>query len=100
MSSLKTVLHVEKTLKTNIQKNFSKSQKFARKVSVAEFHYRKTIFFAIHSNFTYDSEAYDITKLFWKLHIQSLVKQLRWSFFVEPLVIFAGELHRGCLTGL
>ena len=64
MSSLKTVLHVEKTLKTNIQKNFSKSQKFARKVSVAEFHYRKTIFFAIHSNFTYDSEAYDITKLF------------------------------------
>ena len=40
-----------------------------------------------------------------KLHIQSPVEQLRLSFFVEiinvlkPLVIFAGELHRGCFKG-
>ena len=37
------VLHVEKTLKTTIQKNLPKSQKFARKMSVAEFVYSQTI---------------------------------------------------------
>ena len=39
MSTLKIVLHVQKTLKTTIQKNLSKSHKFARKMSVAEFRY-------------------------------------------------------------
>ena len=38
------VLHVEKTLKTNIQKKLGKSQKFARKISVAEFCDSQTIF--------------------------------------------------------
>ena len=38
-------LHVEKTLKTTIQKKLQKSQKFARKISVAEFCYNQTIFF-------------------------------------------------------
>ena len=44
MSTLKMVLHVEKTLKTTIQKKLRKSQKFARKISVAEFRYGQTIF--------------------------------------------------------
>ena len=38
------VLHVEKNLKTTIQKKLRKSQKFARKISVAEFRYSQTIF--------------------------------------------------------
>ena len=38
------VLHGEKTLKTTIQKNLSKSQKFARQVTVAKFRYTQTIF--------------------------------------------------------
>ena len=38
------VLHVEKTLKTTIQKNLPKSQKFVKKISVAKFLYRQTIF--------------------------------------------------------
>ena len=38
------VLHVEKTLKTAIQRKLRKSQKFAKKISVAEFRYSQTIF--------------------------------------------------------
>ena len=38
------VLHIEKTLKTTIQKKLQKSQKFAMKISVAEFCYNRTIF--------------------------------------------------------
>ena len=45
------VLHVEKTLKTTIQKKLQESQKFGRKLSVAEFRYIQTILFAVHSNF-------------------------------------------------
>ena len=37
------VLNFEKTLKTTIQKNLRKSQKFARKTSVAEFSFSQTI---------------------------------------------------------
>ena len=44
MSSLTMVLHVEKTLKTTIHKKLRKSQKFARKISVAEFRHSQTIF--------------------------------------------------------
>ena len=49
------VLHVEKTLKTTIQKKLQKSQKSARKISVAEFRYTQTIFLPLpvtlfHSN--------------------------------------------------
>ena len=43
MPTLKMVLHVEKTLKTTIQKKLQKSQKFARKISVAEFRSSQTI---------------------------------------------------------
>ena len=38
------VLHVEKTLKTTIEKRLPKCQKFARKISVVEFRYSQTIF--------------------------------------------------------
>ena len=38
------VLHVEKTLKSTIQKKLRKSQKLARKISVAELRYSQTIF--------------------------------------------------------
>ena len=62
MSTLKIVLHGRKTFKTTIQKNLSKSQKFARKVSVVEFRYSQTIFFAVYSNFTHDSGAYHLMK--------------------------------------
>ena len=34
------------------------------KMSVVEFRYSKTIIFGIHSKFTYDSETYDIVKLY------------------------------------
>ena len=56
MSTLKMVLHIEKTLKTTIQKKLQKSQKFARKISVVDFRYSQTIFLRftvtlIHSNF-------------------------------------------------
>ena len=61
MSTLKLFLHVEKTLKNTVQKNSPEIyQKFARKISVAEFGYSESIFFTVHSNFTYDSEAYDL----------------------------------------
>ena len=43
MSILKMVLRAEKTLKTTIQKNLPKSQKFTRKMSVAEFRYSQNI---------------------------------------------------------
>ena len=49
------VLPAEKTLKTNIQKNFPKSPKLARKISMVEFRHRQTILFrfsviSFHSN--------------------------------------------------
>ena len=44
MSTLKMVLHVEKTLKNTIQKKLRKSQKFTRKIYVAEFRYNQIIF--------------------------------------------------------
>ena len=44
MSTLKMVLHVEKTLKTTIQRKLRKSQKFERKISVAEFCNSQTTF--------------------------------------------------------
>ena len=51
MSTLKMVLHDEKTLKTTIQKNLPESQKLAKKISVAEFRYSFCYsFIAVHSN--------------------------------------------------
>ena len=43
-SSLKMTLYYEKTLKSAIQKNLPKSQKFAKKIPVVEFRYSETIF--------------------------------------------------------
>ena len=58
------VSHGEKTLKTTIQKNLPKSQKVAGEVSEAEFCYSQTIFWVVRSNFAYDSEAYDLMKIY------------------------------------
>ena len=44
MPTLKMLLHVEKTLKTTIQKKLRKSQKFERKLSLAQFRNSQTIF--------------------------------------------------------
>ena len=44
MSTLKMVLHVEKNLKTTIQKKLRKSQKFEGKISTAEFRFSQTTF--------------------------------------------------------
>ena len=77
MSALKMVLHVEKTLKTTIQKSLSKSQKFERKKSVAKFCYSQTICFAVHCNFKCDSEVYDLTKLYF----ETLLEILFFSLF-------------------
>ena len=44
MPTLAMVLHVEKTLKTTIQKKLRKSHKFARKISMAEFRNSQTTF--------------------------------------------------------
>ena len=43
--------------KAVIQNNFSKSREFLREILVMEFDYSETIFFGIHSNFTFDSET-------------------------------------------
>ena len=44
MSTLKMVLHIQKTLKTTIKKKLQKFQKFARKISVVELRYSQIIF--------------------------------------------------------
>ena len=60
-------------------------------------------FFAVHSNLTYQSEAYDLIELYFATLHSGTVEHLRWSFFAEtvnvlrPSVIFAGELHCRCL---
>ena len=67
-STLKMILHTEKAMKTTIQKNlFTKSPKSA------EFRCSETIFFSVHSNFTYDSEAGDLMKLYFKTLLEILV---------------------------
>ena len=83
MSILKMVLHVEKPLKTTIQKNLSKSQKFPRKISVVEFRYSQTIFFAVHSNFAYDSEAYDPMKLYFEALHEITIELKSYSQYVK-----------------
>ena len=63
MPTLNIFLSVVITLEAAIQNNLSKYRRFSREVSVVEFRYSETIAFGIHSNFTYDSETYDIVKL-------------------------------------
>ena len=50
MSTLKMVLHVEKTSKSTIQEELRKFQKFARKISMAEFSLGGFIITLFHSN--------------------------------------------------
>ena len=48
-----------------IQNNFSKSWKLLRQIIyVVEFRSSKSFVFAVHSNFTCDSESYDFLKLY------------------------------------
>ena len=56
MSSLETVLHVGETFKATTRKTY---QSNCGGVSL-----KSSYFFAVHSNFTYDSEAYDLMKLY------------------------------------
>ena len=64
MLLLRMFLSVAITLEADIQNNPSKSRKFSNQISVVEFRYTETIVFGIYSNFTYDSESYDIMKLY------------------------------------
>ena len=72
MSTLKMVLHREKTLRTTIQKNLPKSQKVATKNICGRVSSYSNHFFAAHSNFTYDSEAYDLMKLYFETFFEIL----------------------------
>ena len=86
MSTLKMVLHNEKTSKTTIQKNLPKSKKFARKVSVAEIRYSQTIFLWLTVILLMILMLMVLWNFILKLHIHSPVEQLRWSFFTEHLL--------------
>ena len=56
------------TLESAIQNNLSNSWRFSKELSVVEFCYSEIIVLTlIHSNFSYDSETYDIMKLYWSL---------------------------------
>ena len=68
MPTLNIFLFVAITLEVAIQNNLSKSQRFSREISVVQFRYSGTIVFGINSNFTYDSEIYDIVKLYLSLN--------------------------------
>ena len=57
-------LSVAITLEAAIQNSLSKSRIFSREIYVVEFRYSATTAFWIHNNFTYDSEIYDIVKLY------------------------------------
>ena len=61
MSNLKMVLHSENTSKSTIQKNLQRN--LQRKFLWWSFVIVKP-FIAVHSNFTYDSEAHDLIKLY------------------------------------
>ena len=51
------------TLEAAIKNNLSKSQKFPSEIFAVEIRYSEIIVLKIHTNFTYDSETYDIVKL-------------------------------------
>ena len=78
MSTLKMVLHVEKTLKTTIQKNLSKSQKFKRKISATEFRYSQTIF------------------LRFTVILRLILKFMMFDGLLEILVSYQFKLHTLC----
>ena len=51
------------TLEAAFKNNLSKSRKFSIEILAVEFHDSEVIVIGIHTNFTYDSETYDIVKL-------------------------------------
>ena len=65
--NLKMFLSVEITLEATTQNNFSKSRKFAREISAAEFPYSCAIVFAFHYNLTYVYETYDFMEVYYDL---------------------------------
>ena len=64
MLTLNMNLSVAITLEGAIKNNLSKSRKISKEMSAVEFRYSEIIVFGIHSNFTYDSETYDLVKLY------------------------------------
>ena len=51
------------TLEAAFTSNLSKSRKFSIEILAVGFHDSEVIVLGIHTNFTYDSETYDIVKL-------------------------------------
>ena len=64
MLTLNMNLSVAITLEGAIKNNLSKSRKISKEMSAVEFRYSEIIVFGIHSNFTYDSETYELVKLY------------------------------------
>ena len=64
MLNLNMNLSVAITFEATIKNNLSKSRKISREISAVEFRYSEIIVFEIYSNFTYDSETYDLVKLY------------------------------------
>ena len=54
-------------LETDTPNKFSKSRKFSREISAWEFCYSEAIAFTFDCNFTYVSETYDFTELYYDL---------------------------------
>ena len=82
------VWHGEKTSKTTTHKNLSKSQKFAGKLTVAEFRYSQISFLQFTVILLMILKLMILWNFIWKLHIQSPIEQLWWSFFVENLLTY------------
>ena len=71
-------------VKTTIQSN-TKYQEFSKesfRVGVLLQPFVKPLFFVVYSNLTYDSEAFDVMKLYLGISHQSPVEKLRWSIFI------------------
>ena len=51
------------TLEAAFKNNLSNYRKFSIEILAVEFHDSEVIVIGIHTNFTYDSETYDIVKL-------------------------------------
>ena len=68
-------LHVEKTLKITIQKTYQNLRNLKGKYLWRSFVVVKK-FFAVHSNFSYDSKTYDLIKLCFETSLEILVSPL------------------------
>ena len=88
------VLHGEKTLKTTIQKNLWKPQKFARKAFVVEFRYSQPIFLQFTVIALMILKLMILWNFIWKLNLLLLEEGLR-SF--PPLGLHKEILDSPCL---